>query len=69
MARARKPGEAPLPPTRGPTDTPLYALLTARRFRLGASTERARLRLPERSPLYFLDISTAQPRARVIAEI
>ncbi|MCU1282926.1 MAG: hypothetical protein JWM53_6472, partial [bacterium] len=40
MARARKPGEAPLPPTRGPTDTPLYALLTARRFRLGASTER-----------------------------
>jgi hypothetical protein len=40
MARARKPGESPLPPTRGPTDTPLYALLTARRFRLGASTER-----------------------------
>ena len=42
MARARKPGEAPQPPTRGPTDTPLYALLTARRFRLGASTERVR---------------------------
>ena len=40
MARARKPGEAPLPPTRGPTDTPLYALLTARKFRLGASSER-----------------------------
>jgi hypothetical protein len=40
MARARKPGDAPLPPTRGPTDTPLHALLTARRFRLGASTER-----------------------------
>ena len=41
MARARKAGEAtPLPPTRGPTDTPLYALLTARKFRLGASTER-----------------------------
>ncbi len=40
MARARKPGELPLPPTRGPTDTPLYALLTARRFRLGAATER-----------------------------
>ena len=40
MARARKPGEAPLPPTRGPTDTPLDALLPARRFRLGASTER-----------------------------
>jgi hypothetical protein len=40
MARARKPGESPLPPTRGPTDTPLHALLTARRFRLGASTER-----------------------------
>ncbi len=40
MARARKPGEVPLPPTRGPTDTPLHALLTARRFRLGASTER-----------------------------
>ena len=41
MARARRPGESPpLPPTRGPTDSPLYALLTARRFRLGASTER-----------------------------
>lgn len=40
MARARRPGESPLPPTRGPTDTPLYALLTARRFRLGADTER-----------------------------
>lgn len=40
MARARHPGQAPLPPTRGPTDTPLYALLTARRFRLGAATER-----------------------------
>ncbi|HXU71534.1 MAG TPA: hypothetical protein VN947_19510 [Polyangia bacterium] len=40
MARARKPGDDALPPTRGPTDTPLYALLTARRFRLGASTER-----------------------------
>jgi hypothetical protein len=40
MARARRPGDAPLPPTRGPTDSPLYALLTARRFRLGASTER-----------------------------
>jgi hypothetical protein len=29
-----------MPPTRGPTDTPLYALLTARRFRLGANSER-----------------------------
>jgi hypothetical protein len=40
MARARRAGDAPQPPTRGPTDTPLHALLTARRFRLGASTER-----------------------------
>jgi hypothetical protein len=42
MARARRAGEPPQaqPPTRGPTDTPLYALLTAREFRLGASSDR-----------------------------
>lgn len=45
MARARRPGESPLPPTRGPTDTPLYALLTARRFRLGAASERVAVNL------------------------
>jgi hypothetical protein len=40
MARARKPGELVQPPTRGPTDTPLSALLTAQRFRLGLGSER-----------------------------
>ncbi|HEX4458269.1 MAG TPA: hypothetical protein VIA18_09890, partial [Polyangia bacterium] len=42
MARARRAGaaETPQPPTRGPTDTPLYALLTAREFRLGAASDR-----------------------------
>ncbi|HZS37550.1 MAG TPA: hypothetical protein VFF06_12025, partial [Polyangia bacterium] len=44
MARVRKPG-APLgdglpPPTRGPEGTQLAALLSARRFRLGAGAER-----------------------------
>jgi hypothetical protein len=42
MARVRKTGEPPSlpPPTRGPTDTPLGALLTSRRFRLGPGATR-----------------------------
>ncbi len=44
MARARRPGDSPLPPspvppTRGPGASALGALLGARRFRLGAGSE------------------------------
>ena len=40
MARNRRPGEAPVVPTRGPTETPLALLLHARRFRVAAGGER-----------------------------
>jgi hypothetical protein len=40
MARNRLPGEAPIPPTRGPTRTPLSLLLHARRFRTAMGAER-----------------------------
>src|SRR6516165_3857074 len=41
MARVRRAGDAqPPPPTRGPEGTALAALLSARRFRLGAGAER-----------------------------
>ncbi len=40
MARARRADGDASPPTRGPTDSPLFALLSARRFCLSTGTER-----------------------------
>jgi acyl-CoA synthetase (NDP forming) len=47
MARARRPGEAPLPPTRGPGASALAALLGSRRFRLGAGSQRVAANLSQ----------------------
>ncbi len=40
MARVRRAGEPPMPPLRGPTETPLAFLLRARRFRVTAGGDR-----------------------------
>jgi hypothetical protein len=67
MARARRPGEPPAlpPPTRGPTDTPLGALLTARRFRLGPGSTRVAHNLEQHGGTVAADaaawIGTARP--------
>ena len=45
MARNRRPGELHPPPTRGPTESPLNALLRARRFRTTVGAERVAINL------------------------
>ena len=63
--RKRSAGDAsPPPPTRGPEGTRLYALLSARAFRLGAGTERIQRNLAQHGGEHANDASAIVTSAR-----